>query len=117
LNPRAGAPTSNDPIEAAWRRWVGERLRNGQLDYFVDLARSANDPAQRTLAYAVLLQGARNQRAPAAMREKIAPVLEAAWADPALTPRLVDAISIMRVEGQYGPQLETYKARARPAAR
>ena len=31
LNPRAGAPTSNDPIEAAWRRWVGERLRNGSI--------------------------------------------------------------------------------------
>ena len=117
LNPKPGAPASNDPLEAAWRRWVGERLRAGQLDYFVELARSANDPAQRTLAYAVLLQGARNQRAPAAMREKITPVLDAAWADPAITPRLVDAIAIMRVESQYGPQLDAYKAKAKPAAR
>jgi len=111
LNPRPGAPAPNDPIEAAWRRWVGERLRANQLDYFVDLARSAQDPAQRTLAYAVLLQVVRNPRAPAAVREKVAPVLDAAWADAALTPRLVDAITIMRVESQYTQQLEAYRAK------
>ncbi|HUQ02579.1 MAG TPA: hypothetical protein VM261_08800 [Kofleriaceae bacterium] len=133
LTPRAGAPTpamagaqpaaagaqpgttapgaGGDPIEAAWRTWVGGRLRANQLDYFVDLARSAQDPAQRTLAYAVLLQGVRNPRAPAAIKEKITPVLDAAWADPAIAPRLVDAITIMRVESQYGPQLEAYRAK------
>ncbi|HEU4719954.1 MAG TPA: hypothetical protein VFS59_01220 [Gemmatimonadaceae bacterium] len=116
LMPRAtpaapAAPVANDPIEAAWRRWVGERLRANQLDYFVDLARTAQDPARRTLAYAVLLQGARNPRAPAAVREKITPVLEAAWADAALAPRLVDAITIMRVESQYQQQLEAYRAK------
>jgi putative membrane-bound dehydrogenase-like protein len=112
LAPRAGAPPgATDPIEAAWRRWVGERMRAGQLDYFVDLARTAQDPAQRTLAYAVLLQGVRNPRAPATVREKVAPVLEAAWADTAAAPRLVDAIAIMRVESQYAQQLETYKAK------
>ena len=119
LSPKPGASASNDPIEAAWRRWVGERLRNGQLDYFLNLARSANDPAQRTLAYAVLVQVARNQRVPAAMREAIVPVLDAAWADPALTPRLVDAITIMRVESQYTQQLDAYKAKqvATPGAK
>jgi putative membrane-bound dehydrogenase-like protein len=112
LAPRPGSPAgATDPIEAAWRRWVGERLRFNQLDYFVNLARTATDPAQRTLAYAVLLQGVRNTRAPAAMREAIAPVLDAAWADAALTPRLVDAITIMRVESQYTQQLEAYKAK------
>ena len=112
LTPRAGAkPGATDPIEAAWRRWVGERLRSGQLDYFVNLARTAQDPAQRTLAYAVLLQVARNQRAPAAIREQVTPVLDAAWADAALTPRLVDAIAIMRVESQYQQQLDAYKAK------
>ena len=116
LNPKPGAPTSNDPIEAAWRRWIGERLRNGQLDYFLNLARSANDPAQRTLAYAVLVQVARNQRVPAAMREPIVPVLDAAWADPSLTPRLVDAITIMRLESQYTQQLDAYKAKSGPKA-
>jgi len=44
-------------------------------------------------------------------------VLDAAWADPAITPRLVDAIAIMRVENQYGPQLEAYKAKAKTATR
>jgi hypothetical protein len=110
LTPRAGATTSTDPIEAAWRRWVGERLRFGQLDYFLDLARSG-DPSQRTLAYAVLLQAVRSQRAPAEVREKVAPVLDAAWADAALAPRLVDAIQIMRVESQYAPQLQAYRAK------
>jgi putative membrane-bound dehydrogenase-like protein len=111
LNPKAGAPTSNDPLEAAWRRWVGERLRNGQLDYFVNLAKTASDPAQRTLAYSVLVQVARNPRVPPAMREQITPVLDAAWADPALTPRLVDAIGIMHVDSQYAEQLQAYKAK------
>jgi hypothetical protein len=111
LNPKPGASTSGDPIEAAWRRWVGERLRNGQLDYFVNLAKSASDPAQRTLAYAVLAQVARNPRVPPAMREQITPVLDAAWADPALTPRLVDAIGIMHVDSQYAEQLQAYKAK------
>ena len=112
-----GAAAGGDPIDAAWRGWVGQRVRANQLDYFVDLARSAQDPAQRTLAYAVLLQAARNPRAPAAIREKVTPVLDAAWADPALAPRLVDAIAIMRVESQYAPQLDAYKAKAKPAAR
>jgi len=112
LTPRAGAPMGpNDPIEAAWRGWVGGRLRANQLDYFVDLARSAPDPARRTLAYAVLLQGVRNPRAPAAVREKVAPVLDAAWADAAAAPRLVDAITIMRVESQYQQQLDAYRAK------
>ena len=114
LTPRAGAPASSDPIEAAWRRWVGERLRFGQLDYFLDVARSG-DPSQRTLAYAVLLQATRSQRTPAEVREKVAPVLDAAWSDPALAPRLVDAIQIMRVESQYAPQLQAYRAKT-PAA-
>jgi len=67
----------------------------------------------------VLVQVARNQRVPAAMREPIIPVLDAAWADPALTPRLVDAITIMRLEGQYTQQLDAYKAKlaAQPGAK
>jgi len=125
LTPRAPAPgaavpaasqppgpgAGGDPVEAAWRRWVGERLRAGQLDYFVDLARTAKEPARRTLAYAVLLQTARNQRAPAAIREKVVPVIDAAWSDPSAAPSLVDAIAIMRVESQYTQQLDAYKAK------
>jgi glucose/arabinose dehydrogenase len=126
LTPRAPAPsaapagaqpgptgpgTGGDPIEAAWRSWVGQRMRAGQLDYFVDLTRTAKEPAQRTLAYAVLLQAARNQRAPAAIREKVVPVIDAAWTDAAAAPSLVDAIAVMRVESQYAQQLEAYKAK------
>jgi hypothetical protein len=59
----------------------------------------------------VLLQAVRSQRTPAEVREKVTPVLDAAWADPALTPRLVDAIQIMRLESQYGPQLQAYRAK------
>ena len=109
--PATAPGAGGDPIEAAWRSWVGQRMRAGQLDYFVDLARTAKEPAQRTLAYAVLLQAARNQRAPAAIRDKVVPVIDAAWNDPAVAPSLVDAIAIMRVESQYTQQLEAYKAK------
>jgi hypothetical protein len=111
LAPRAGAPAAaNDPVEAAWRTWVGQRMRAGQLDYFVDLVRTAKEPAQRTLAYAVLLQAVRNPRAAPAVREKVTPVLDAAWADAAIAPQLVDAIAIMRVESQYTERLQAYLA-------
>ena len=38
-------------------------------------------------------------------------MLDAAWADPAPAPKLVDAIAIMRVESQYTQQLEAYRAK------
>jgi glucose/arabinose dehydrogenase len=103
----AAAPPSTDQIEAAWRRWVGDRQRFQQIDYFIGLAKSG-EPAQRTLAYSVLLQSVRTPRTPAAIREKVTPVLDAAWADPAAAPRLVDAIAIMRVESQYTDKLQAY---------
>jgi hypothetical protein len=119
LNPKAGAPNMTgaaaappaDQLEAAWRRWVGDRQRFAQIDYFVDLAKSG-DPAQRTLAYAVLLQTVRTPRTPPAIREKVTPVLDAAWADAAAAPRLVDAIAIMRVESQYTEKLQAYLSKA-----
>jgi hypothetical protein len=52
--------------------------------------------AQRTL-YAVLPRVRAPARAGGDARED-RPGVEAAWTDPALTPRLVDAIAIMRVE-------------------
>jgi len=115
LNPKAGAPNvtgaspapSTDQIEAAWRRWVGDRNRFAQIDYFIDQAKTG-DPARRTLAYAVLLQSVRTPRTPAAIRDKVTPVIDAAWTDPAAAPRLVDAIAIMRVESQYAQKLQAY---------
>jgi hypothetical protein len=118
--PAAGAPgapgapgagsASSDPIEAAWRRWVGDRQRFAQIDYFVDLAKSSADPAQRTLAYAVLVQSVRTPRTPQAIRDKVTPVLQAAWSDANAAPRLVDAITLMRLESQYAEQLQAYRA-------
>ena len=115
LNPVAGAPAAAtaavaappDPIEAAWRRFVGDRRRMGELDYFINLSRTAPSP-QRTLAYAVLVQGMRAQRVPPAAREKIAPVIDAAWTDPASAPSLVQAITLMRLESQYAEKLAAY---------
>jgi len=102
----AGAGAA-DPIETAWRRFVGDRRRSGELDHFIKMATSAQ-PSQRTLAYAVLLQSIRTPRTPAPVRAKVAPVIEAAWADPASAPALVQAIGLMRVESQYAEKLAAY---------
>ena len=106
--PPSGAPAVGaDPVETAWRRFVGDRRRMAEIDYFITMAKSA-EPSQRTLAYAVLIQSVRTPRTPAPVREKVAPVLEAAWADPASAPSLVQAISLMRLESQYTDKLAAY---------
>jgi hypothetical protein len=103
-----GAPVAGgDPVETAWRRFVGDRRRMGEIDYFITMAKTAQ-PSQRTLAYAVLIQSVRTPRTPAPVREKVAPVIEAAWADPASAPSLVQAISLMRLESQYTDKLAAY---------
>ena len=108
--PPGGAPVAagTDPVEGAWRRFVGDRRRMGEIDYFVTMAR-ATEPSQRTLAYAVLLQSVRSPRTPPAIREKVTPVIEAAWTDPASAPSLVQAITLMRLESQYAEKLSAYK--------
>ena len=104
----AGTPTAAaDPMEVAWRRFVGDRRRMSELDYFIIMARTAQ-PSQRTLAYAVLVQSIRAPRTPVPVREKVAPVIEAAWSDAASTPSLVQAISLMRLETQYAEKLAAY---------
>lgn len=114
--PPAGATTlrgagangaSSDPIEAAWRRFVGDRRRMGELDYFINMSKTAQ-PSQRTLAYAVLLQSVRAPRTPPAVRDKVTPVLEAAWTDAASAPSLVQAVTLMRLESQYSEKLAAY---------
>ena len=94
-------------MEAAWRRFVGDRRRMGEIDYFITMTKKT-EPSQRTLAYAVLLQSVRSPRTPAPVREKVAPVLDAAWADPAAAPTLVQAIGLMRLESQYTEKLAAY---------
>ena len=106
--PGAAARTAGaDPVETAWRRFVGDRRRMGEIDYFITMAQKT-EPSQRTLAYAVLLQSIRSPRTPAATREKVTPVIEAAWADTASAPSLVQAISLMRLESQYTEKLAAY---------
>ncbi|MEP7000225.1 MAG: PVC-type heme-binding CxxCH protein [bacterium] len=113
LNPAPGAsaspapPSGGDPVEGAWRRFVGDRRRGSELDYFINMSKTAQ-PSQRTLAYAVLLQSIRTPRTPAPVREKVAPVIDAAWTDPASAPSLALAIGIMRLESQYTERLATY---------
>jgi putative membrane-bound dehydrogenase-like protein len=108
----AGAIASTDPIEAAWRRFVGDRRRLGELDYFINMSRTAQ-PSQRTLAYAVLMQSIRAPRTPPAVREKVAPVIDAAWNDPMSAPSLVQAITLMRMESQYSEKLAAYNSKPR----
>jgi len=104
----AGTPTAGaDPVEAAWRRFVGDRRRMGEIDYFITMAKKT-EPSQRTLAYAVLLQSVRSPRTPPAIREKVTPVLDAAWTDPAAAASLVQAIGVMHLESQYTEKLAAF---------
>jgi putative membrane-bound dehydrogenase-like protein len=111
LNPvpavATAATSAADPVEAAWRRFVGDRRRMTELDYFINMAKTSQ-PSQRTLAYSVLTQSIRTPRTPAPVREKVAPVIEAAWADPASAPSLVEAVNVMRLESQYTDRLAAY---------
>jgi len=104
--PVASSGTTTDPIELAWRRFVGARERSQQIDFFADLA-SANDPAQRTLAFAVLVQAVRNPRSQPTVRERVQSVLAAAWNSPVAAHNLAAAVRIMRLENQYAEQLKT----------
>ena len=124
MNPHGGPPNltgapaatqagATNPVETAWRRFVGAPNRRQDLDSFIKLATTA-EPAKRVLAYAVLLQSIRNPRTPQDVRDKVQPVLDAAWSDPASAPSLVEAIAIMRVEAQYLDRLRTYQASQKP---
>ena len=102
VNPRVGA--EDTPVEAAWRRWVGNNRRGQELDFWIEAANSA-DPEQRVLAYSVLLQRVRGANTQQAVRDRVNPVLEAAWSDPARAQLLARAVRIMRVEEQYADRL------------
>ena len=95
-----------NPVEMAWRRFVGARERTWQLEKFSALAHS-DDPAQRVLGYAVLVQSVRNPRfTPEFVRNYVQPVLRAAWSDPTAAPSLAQAIRIMHLDTQYAEQLK-----------
>jgi hypothetical protein len=42
------------------------------------------------------------------VREKVTPVIEAGWSDPASTPSLVQAVNVMHLESQYGDKLAAH---------
>ncbi|HEX2779838.1 MAG TPA: hypothetical protein VHM30_10085, partial [Gemmatimonadaceae bacterium] len=107
----APAQQTVNPVDLAWRRFVGARERTWQLDKFAALAKS-DDPAQRVLGYAVLAQSVRNPRfTPEFVSNFVRPVLDAAWADPSAVPSLVQAVRIMRLDAQYAAQLKAYDER------
>lgn len=116
VNPPAvsGAPVSTNDVEVAWRRYVGDRRRQAELDNFIALAR-AGTPQERTLAFAVLIQSVRGARSAADLLAKVRPVLDAAWNDTNAAPRLADAIVIMRLEAQYAEKLDAWRNRPPPA--
>ena len=112
LNPAiTPAGTVALPLETSWRRYVGDRRRLQELDYFVDLSHSG-DANARTLAFAVLLQSVRGGRAAAAVNDKVQPVLVAAWVSHSSATDLVRAVNIMRLDAAYTQQLEAYRARS-----
>jgi hypothetical protein len=41
-------------------------------------------------------------------------VIDAAWADPASAPSLVQAITLLRVESQYAEKLQAYGQQRKP---
>jgi glucose/arabinose dehydrogenase len=101
LNPE---PADESEVARAWRRFVGNRDRFGQGEYFVSLTKG-DDPAQQILGYAVLLQAARNSRIPAEVKAPAVAAIDAGWADAARAPRLARAVTIMHLESQYADQL------------
>lgn len=111
VNPEGSAATP-DPVETAWRRFVGERQRMQQIDRFITLAGSGSED-ERTLAYAVLAQSVRSSRTPAEVRGKVEPVIAAAWSDAAAAPRVMEAVTIMRLEEQYSEQMQAYTGATR----
>ncbi|GAC1515918.1 MAG: hypothetical protein NVS1B4_08420 [Gemmatimonadaceae bacterium] len=100
-----------DVLDAAWRRYVGDRRRGQDIDHFIRLAQTGS-AEQRTLAFAVLLQSIRGPRTPQPVKDKVTPVVDAAWSDQASTPSLVQAITVMKLQTQYEERLKAYGSNA-----
>jgi glucose/arabinose dehydrogenase len=105
------ADTTSGPVETAWRRFVGERRRTDELDYFIGQARTG-PPAHRTLAFSVLIQAVRPARTAQTVRAKVTPVIDSAWSDPVAAPHLVAAIRVMRLEAAYADRLAANRGEA-----
>ena len=64
------------------------------------------DAAQKTLAYANVLQQVRSPRAQQPVRDQVRPVLTAGWADAANVLNPTRAVRIMKLEALYAEQLK-----------
>ncbi|MEP6781740.1 MAG: family 16 glycoside hydrolase [Gemmatimonadaceae bacterium] len=107
----AGTPAN--ALEAAWRRFVGDRRRLNELDYFIDLTRGATSET-RALGFSVLLQSVRGNRGPATVNDKVKPVLASAWNSREASGDLVRAVHIMRLESGYTDELTAYQTSKPP---
>jgi hypothetical protein len=105
VNPDSGAAA---PVDAAWRRFVGDRRRRMELDFFITMSR-APEAERRTLAFAVLVQSLRGNGVAQNVRTRVTPVLDSAWNDRQRVPDLVHAIVLMRAESQYSEKLDAYR--------
>jgi hypothetical protein len=100
LNPVGAGDGS--PVDAGWRRWVNNARRAEEVDYFVELTRSAARE-ERVLAYVVLLRTiARNAQG---LGATITPVIETALRSPVTARELSEAVAILGQENQYGARL------------
>ncbi len=101
--------TEAGPIETSWRRFVGDRRRAQELDYFIDQTH-ASQPDTRVLAFSVLLQSVRSPRTAPAVRDKVQPVLSNAWTSKSVAADVARAVAIMRLESNYTEQLAAWRA-------
>jgi hypothetical protein len=105
------AEASSPDVEAAWRKFVGDRARNQQVDQFIELSRSSDDN-KRVLAFAVLAQlnrAARGGRGNPATIAKITTAIDAGWTEPSAAKSLARAITIMKLESSYTDKLADYQ--------
>jgi hypothetical protein len=79
----------------------------GDVTSAIQMAQTG-EPHERTLAFSVLVQSVRTPRTPQVIRDKVKPVLDAAWSDPVAAPSLVQAVRVMKVESQYTDRLAAY---------
>ena len=107
INPRISP--EDTPVDAAWRRFVGNNRRGQELDHWVAMV-DASNPEQRVLAYSVVLQRLRGNNVQAAVRDRLTPIIDAGWADPARAQLLARAVRIMRLESAYADQLRSVPA-------
>lgn len=109
LNPVLATSADAEPppgaVESAWRRFVGERDRARDLEYYAKLVRT-DEAATQTFAYAVLLQTIRSPRADSTTKALVQPIITSGFTNAKSAPNLARAVRIMRLEKTYAEQLK-----------